>query len=662
MSIEELCHSKPLIVLDEVLEINMYYDFRTSRNFFINKVVTYRILNENGAKLLEDIVLPENPDPTLVHHNSDVKKMGYFISSLDVDNFELNVVRQDKPIKIKTTKKSIAVESYNMDFLYTFNQIHYRTEGLQTGDLVTVKYQINFPHLSNISRLSSYRIFFHDSIPKLKTKLKVSHSTAQQFELYGFNGASEIVKTSENEGRITYEWVLSNLPGVLMQEGSRPYLELPHITWVISPELNLSQGTITVGNHIGIIVGTREPLMENICTKDELGMLHSQYLLFNRKYDTLTTGINEGYERIKYIHNYIADEFRYKNDIDYYRQLDSRGERLGMFFENNELPDHSRYYLYASILSKSGLVFYASFLVDKRFGELSKSYFRPNYESDFLMSLHSRESGMNYMHPKSGEFGWYYNELPFYWENCTSHSIDFAQRTLDKSKMVMRKIIQTTTPITSPKDNRRQLYSNVQIKLEEDSAFFNSKLRLSGQFSTLCRAIYQNKQTDPTVNVLYRKPVWNIDGLSHLTCTNTLLSKEAPFKHEFSCRYSAGNILKKEGKDASLDIQSWITHILPLKKDDVRYLNFYSDFKGRDEYRYQVQFDKAITLLNDTLVEIDTNYGKYTYSVMQVKPEVIQINSVLEIHSDGVLAENYDQVLEIVKLAGSIPTIRFTVN
>ncbi|HAW53145.1 MAG TPA: hypothetical protein DCX54_12585 [Flavobacteriales bacterium] len=164
------------------------------------------------------------------------------------------------------------------------------------------------------------------------------------------------------------------------------------------------------------------------------------------------------------------------------------------------------------------------------------------------------------------------------------------------------------------------------------------------------------------MNVLYRKPVWNIDGLSHLTCTNTLLSKEAPFKHEFSCRYSAGNILKKEGKDASLDIQSWITHILPLKKDDVRYLNFYSDFKGRDEYRYQVQFDKAITLLNDTLVEIDTNYGKYTYSVMQVKPEVIQINSVLEIHSDGVLAENYDQVLEIVKLAGSIPTIRFTVN
>ena len=60
-------------------------------------------------------------------------------------------------------------------------------------------------------------------------------------------------------------------------------------------------------------------------------------------------------------------------------------DKSGQDLKNNELKDHNRFDVYAHMISSLGLDYYASYPVDKRYGEISNHYFTTIYDCDMLM-------------------------------------------------------------------------------------------------------------------------------------------------------------------------------------------------------------------------------------------------------------------------------------
>ena len=657
VSIEELIKGKPLSILDEKIEINVYGKEYFPQSFKFRREVTYKILNQRGIPLLKKQLLPGNFDPTYIPHGPRVKKLGVYYSGYDIEDFDVSIVRKGKLFKPKIKKKIVSVESFNIDYLYEYQQHVYHIDGMEVGDEVKIVYNLDIPFSENYSRFASFRIFFHDSIPKIKYELSISHHKSLDIQLFGFNGAEDRY-TVEREKIRYHIWKYTNLSGCINEERSRAYNELPYITWIINHYKYYVHNTNQLLNvpHYAVIASLRSPKLPDIIHAIEIGRTNSEFIPFYRTYDRLTKGLTPDFQRIKFLHNHIAEKFTYQNDLDYYRREDLRGDRLGEFFSNGILRDHNRYDLYYALLIKSEDQFYTSFLIDKRFGEISDEYFQPNFDSDFLLANYFGEQLLDFMYPKSGSFGWYYNELPFYWQNCLTrlvHISDYASY-----KYPVKELFRSvTTPENRPEHNRRSVTAKVRIDLDYDSIYFDTRLSLSGQYSTLCRPTYLNKTGDLSVDKRYRMPVWSVDGLQRHSSNASVLSQAPPFVSEFDCKYVVSTPLNLDGSDVTLSLISWIGHMLPTPQLHGRYLKYYPDFMGKDEYKYQIQFARPVVLKNAIVKKVDNDYGSYIGEIKQLSPNVIRVISSFQVRTTLVEAADFNQVMEIKKAVNAISEV-----
>jgi len=659
VSIQELIKGKPLIILDENLNINVYGKENLPFSFKVRRTVTYKVLEQRGIKLLNKIVLPGNLDPTYIPHGPAVKKLGVYFSGYDIEAFDVSIKRRGKVVKPRVKKKVITKESFNIDYLYEYDQHVFSIDGIEVGDEVKVDYNLDIPFRENYSRFASFRLFFHDSLPKIKYKLNISHHKSLDIQLYGYHGA-ENVSTVERDKILYYTWKYSNLSGCIKEEGSRPFRELPYITWIINHYRYFIHNSNQLQNvpHYAIIASLRSPNLFNILHALEIGSTNKNFAPFHKTYDKLTTGLSADFERVKYLHNYITENFKYQNDLEYYRRNDLRGDRLGEFFKNGILRDHNRYDLYYALLVKSNAQFYTSFLIDKRFGEISDEYFQPNFDSDFILASYFGEHEFDFIHPKSSSFGWFYNELPFYWQNCVTrlvHISDYASY-----KYPVKEIFRSVnTPKSNPEFNRRLVKSKVSVDLDLDSIYFETSIQLSGQFSTLCRPVYLNSRSDPTVDKRYRRPVWSVQGMKQHKFSSSAISKDAPFVSEFECRYVASVPFSYVNETYKLDIRSWFSHILPYTRSGNRYLNYYPDFMGKDEYYYDIQFARPVVLKNALVKNLTNNYARYYFEIKQISPNIIRVISSLDVMTEVVEASGFSLVKEISSAINSIPKVLF---
>ena len=177
-----------------------------------------------------------------------------------------------------------------------------------------------------------------------------------------------------------------------------------------------------------------------------------------------------------------------------------------MFFENKILRDLSRYDLYFAILVKTKLQFYSAFIIDKRTGEVSDQYFKPNFDNDFLLATYFGEQMFDFILPKKENFGLYYNELPFYYENNLTRLVHISDYASYKYP-IKKKFRSTTTPEQASENNIRNIEMSVDVDLDFDSLFFDGFVQLSGQYSTLTRGPYNGGERDPTLNPKYHHKI-----------------------------------------------------------------------------------------------------------------------------------------------------------
>lgn len=623
--------------------------------FSITKKIQFGVQDETGIKRISKFILPETFDPSYIAHFPKDRNYQNVYSNLKCNYFRGEIADKNGKVRKATFDKSVDELRMVMveNNLYgNFEKSIYEVRDLAVGDVATLEYNYEIRYSENLNQLASTRIFFNSEIRKENYSLRLSLPSGLNLDIVYNNDASPD-SIGDFEGTKSYYWNRSNLAGCIKEAGSRPYLSLSHVIFSIKPYDLL----YTLPNSFeekfipfySIYSYQREKEHLNIAKSVYQGVKTTSFIYIDKFVNSETQDIENdslGYLSLLKIQNTIADEFTFENDIGYFKKIDTRMPRMGEFLARKAIRDICRYDIYVALILKLDLNYFTAYLCDNRMGEISNDYFAPMYDSDYLFAVLLKNNVPQYIYPKRSDFGYYLNEVPFYFENTRARLVHLNDYNNIKEP-INEELRQIQLPPSKITDNIRKSNVLVNINLETSMATFEARVDLSGQYSTMTRGLYQFGYKNETVNELYNQKISDLNKEVRVISEETnVINKEFPFSTKVKTRYEANNLITKNGDTYSLDLKNWFNHIIYNDfETENRQQDFYTDFHGRDTYVYFLQFNKNIKLTG-TPEEIKTNneFGELILKVEQIKPDAVKISSYFASVSDKVSVDKIGDV------------------
>ncbi len=633
----EWIKNKDLVILNENTEI----EFKAKKAYYIEMIVhkdiTYQILKNSGNNKINPVILPEKPDEVYEPHNNAIRNEQRIFDQAFVINFDAGLVQEDST-ETEIEKKAEMVENRVIASDGHFGKIHtyrYTFPQFASGDIVHFRYSYSIPFVSNWQKLLSSRIFLETSIPRKKYTLTFSHHNNLVMDFKFFNGA--IPGQTEMENRKYYKWTCENQPGCLEEPGAHPYSGLPCFTFSTLPyEFLYTHFNSFIEEFIPawyFLSYDREAKIRKAYVDDYLGVQNRDNHCINRvsrRYTNMLPNDTIGLGRLRYFQRYIVDSARYDDAYELYNWFEgNRKLSPGCDLASGFIRDPNTEVIYANILPKLGCQFFTGYLDDVRSGEISEAYLAPAYDNEMLFAAVTTTDEIVLVLPKSDKRNLYCEELPFYYENVPIlllFTYDFAGYKRNFND-IFRLIL---TPASTLKDNYRKVNSMVYIDIENKKLNFNTRISLSGQYSTLTYPVYTNDSTDASVNPKYFEAIWDI---GEDTEVKTIQAKGKkcyfPFKSSAEAEYSSALPNSKNDDVITLDFGKWIKHIYYEDMDhNKRFTDFYADFTGIDLFNYMITFDKPVVMLAaPESIEIDNSFGTYKFSIKQTDKSNILLTS-----------------------------------
>lgn len=655
----EAAKTADLIILNESLKVKFSGEKAAFINIIVEKEIDYKIINEDGIKLVNPFCLPQPFDEIYLPHASGIKNVNRLFDEIEITNFDAYIVKQnDSTYKLNPQKGNIEERVVNdRNRFGTIYKYTYTFDNIEIGDILKIKYHYHLPFINNWYRLFSIRIFMHSIHPRKSFDLKWSHHKNLEVDTNFMNNATPSIELEDNY--MTYFWHFENLSGCLDEPGSHPHTELPWFSFSPKPyELLYEHYNSFQEDFIPLwyfLTLFREGKLRSAVVDNTIGAKDKDNLRFQRvadKYINMAREDTIGINRLRFFQRWVADSVKYDDAFSFYNNdEDYKRDHSGVELYGGIVREQNKEFIYASMIPKLGNDFFTAYVADKRYGSISPKYYAPMYDNDFLFAAILNNNMLAYILPKSDRNSLYCEELPFYYENIPVfllYTYDYAgyKRNFNDIARIL------TTPSSSVKDNYRKTNSLVKVDLNKNIVYFSTKISLSGQFSTLIRFIYQDRPCDSTINPLYLKKVWDIKGIK--TITNVEPGETDifyPFRTSVNADYNAKDIIETGEAEYKLIIKDWIKHIIYPDFDSThRYTDFYPDFMGTDTYAYMINFDKPIEIKSKPEnINLDNNYGSFSFSVSQPKENQVLIMSYYLIKTIKVEKDNIEEVAEIFK-------------
>ncbi|MGB1204040.1 MAG: DUF3857 domain-containing protein [Chitinophagales bacterium] len=674
------------------------------RTSMFKKNMRIKFLTEKGIQQYANITIPEpcNPQyeysdlPKKEHEN--IYRPKYF--ELNIRYLKARLIKADGKVNHVQPQDEIISEKmlYNARDRTAY-AYHFSFPKIDVGDVLEIEYLYFVPFVFDWKR-----IFFHGDMPKQESVLEITYPGSELMFVTEANGLalSDSTKNKKRPFNITKTWKQSNLKACINEPGGRPYLELPYLEYYFHNKaygvfendaiVEFSPYSWTYyGFHL---LGFRE--LNMALFTDKLSRKEAGLNLF---YDEQVKDIKEENHIVKLnkMNAHIAENFDYVMLKDHYFNTDKRLSHLHSYYREKLLKEINRYTMYEGIfnrlsddlfmevtankigrtslakmervpnsINKKRLLninkhtiyegifnrleedYFMVFISDNRLSKIDPRKCLPVLGRNTLYST-SKENKMFYVFPKNQREGHYINELPFYLENTFSlHVLQMIKSTEDLHNTRLYK-----TPNSSADDNYRLSNVKATVSLAEKKISFDAKIILSGQFSTLTRGVYKHSSIDSTINERYDHKIMQLNKHATHNEPKIKVSQIYPFKTDIRVDYTAPNIVtKKDEKTYTIDLKQWFRHIIYEKFEAKnREMAFYSDFIGRDTYRYYVEFDKPISVkaFKDLPLEIENEMGNYKFDIQQMSPTSLMIQSDLWVAKPKVEAEKTADVEQIFK-------------
>jgi len=650
--------NKDAVIISEYNMIDIIGKKMNFIYFSVTKKIEFKILSSSGIERFSKFCLPETFDPTYVAHFPAGRNYTNVYSEIKSNYFKVSIVTKDNEKKnavIKQTIENVTMVSVENDQYGNYERPVYKIENMNIGDNVTVEYNYNVPYSENFKVLTSFRIFFNNDIFKESYQLTIKKSSDLDINIQYYNNGQPDSITQPGNNTIYY-WNKSALYGCINEDGSRPYMSLPYLIFSIKPpELVYTLPFSFEEKYLPFYTLFSYPREKNhtlIVESVYRGYNSKQFNEIKEFVTTETQNISNdtlAYYKLMTLHNKISDEFTFTDDTDYFNRTDENDPKMGDDLSRKTIRDICRYDLYVALIAELDLNYFTAYLADIRSGVVNNEYFIPMYHSDYIFAVLLNNKSPQYLYPKKSRFGYYLNELPFYFENTRARLVHLNDYREPKYP-INDKLRQVLLPNSNIIDNVRKSYVMVKVNTDSLITEFKARISLSGQFSTLTRGLYLFNCRDETINSLYNKKIWELnDNIQVKHVESKINSKEFPFPAVINAEYQAKNILKKNGDTITLNLKNWFNHIIYNNFDtSKRQLDFYPDFCGTNSYTYSIEFEKNIKIISNIEdYTIKNEFGELTFSIEQVKPNTVILSSSFSTISNMIQTDKINTVKEI---------------
>ena len=195
--------------------------------------------------------------------------------------------------------------------------------------------------------------------------------------------------------------------------------------------------------------------------------------------------------------------------------------------------------------------------------------------------------------------------------------------------------------------------SHVNISLDNKNSAIQTKINLSGQYSTLTRGYYLYGDKDTTISPTYYADMFKKAGGSGYKLDSA--EKVYPFRHQFSQNTeSFKNILSTVEGDFVIDLTSLINIHYEIFDSKYSKASFRHDFTGREEYIIELDFDKLVNIdkMESYNKEISTSGFYFASSLVKIADNEYGLKVIWEVK------KNLTQQADLSTLEEAFRTIK----
>jgi hypothetical protein len=634
-------------------------------NPIIKKHVRIKFLTSKGIDKFKNVLLPESFDPANDLYNvrpqwrdSIHRPLGEFEC---IRHFAARIIKADGSVTNATVKEKTFEYLFQAE---TLNKTYYKwlfsIENLNVGDELEMDY--SYEGVYNFGY--SDRIFFHQDIPIQKLNFSFVYPEKDLYILTYHNGGSpvdSIMVTPTTPHNTVYKFYFENLKGCINETGAKPYKELPFFTFYFH---NRDFGTPDPKTKF---VKTPLPYPWSYAMLPTVNYKYEDLKLRLSRMDFTTVSLNKYHIKlqekstdtaaasiISELQHDIAENFTFKEDPEFYLGQLRNVENLGKNIESKTLQQMSRIRIYDEIMTRLDKPYYHALLTDNRLSEIDINRFEPIIGSRVAIAVPYNKYMLIY-YPKSYRYGYESNELPFYYENTfsfLSSQTENYEKKYELIPFVEFKFIKT--PSSDQTNNIRNTACKVNISLDSMKVFIQTKIHLSGQFSTLTRGFYKYGSIDTTINPLYYKTIsQTADDLLQIKTNITPVNQKYPFEVTVNEEFTSNHHLqRKNEKEFTLKLENWFNNITDDFHAENRCLEYYPDFQSQDIHRYLFHFDHAVDIINiDSLTKkLSNSFTDYNINATKPSPKDLLIECSYIVKPLSVSAINAKDVENVFNL------------
>jgi|GEM_PF-3017033 len=663
----------PCYAETEDVKIDVRGLYSTDMRIYLTQKTTVVIQSSDAEKCLSLLTLPLSLDPAARIIAPLNEKLSSDWSGIRNQKMDATLIRDYKPrpLKLNVNVRPVETGSYkygvsqivpehvfygeNDYYDYTIN------EDLMPGDTLIFEISYNVDLAENIDKLLNFRYFFHRNYPIRKASLEIDVLKSVWFECetYNFSQPDTIYTVDASK---KYFFDFSNLTGAFSEPNIYAWRELPYALIVFHPanlwytipntleEKPIPQYAIFAEYRDFSGRSIRLDISQGVNNKESIGM---RRFLEKCKKDNITR--ESTIDNVAEIHNSITESFIYSNDSAYYKNEITSGPNYGESTNAGVLREFFRYEPYKYMLEDFKLMYFFGFLSDKRSGLISKQYITPISQDDYLLLILRDSVHYDIIYPKMQKTGYYYNELPFYYEGTDIASVHYTDYFLDpkNQRALPDTLYISKTPKSGILDNTRKFTILATISTAEKKIGFKCRGALSGQFSTLCRGSYLNNEVHPFVDSAYAQRIFDIPDAALVGKPIYTPSVQKPFRFGIDCSYQTP--LKTESENIQIDLRDWFPYILPKPGAHKRTTNLYTDFLFTDIFIYQLVFDQEVVLSNvPKSFNIDNGYGKFMFSITEANNTTYTISAQLIVNHEMLRPDKIHFLNEIAAAVNEI--------
>lgn len=658
---EKLLEIKDVVILNENTKISLVAKKAFYIEVIVDKEVEYQILERTGNEKINPLILPERFDEVYRPHNSEIRDASRIFDDVRIHLIKAELVRPEgDTVEVEytsTTREHLIINNEDR-FGSVFTYI-YSFPDFEPGEIIRLRYTYSFPFKYNWEIVFSSRIFHDTNIPRKQYEFALIHDAKLEIDTFFANGA--IPEQLQENDNVIYKWGYENQPGCIDEPGSRPHVNVPWFTFTPKPyEFIYQHFNSFIEEFVPFwyfLSYEREAKIRKAFVDSHLGVKSRDNLFFERsarRFTSMAPNDTTGRTKLRYFQRYVVDSVRYDDAFALYKRLEgNRKLSPGGDLYSGLIKEPNKESIYAGMLPRLGCQFFTAYIDDVRSGYIFEDYYAPVYDNELLFAAVTEDDNIMFILPKSDERNLYCEELPFYYENAPVFLIftyDFAGYKRNFND-VFRSIV---TPGSETKDNYRKVNSMVNVNLNDDKILFNTRISLSGQYSTLTYPVYNDCPVDKTINPKYVRKIWEIAGDPQVELVQPNGKQIVfPYISSVNARYSISGIDRQNDSIVALDLNRWIKHIYyPDLNATHRYTDFFADFSGSDTFAYMLEFDSPVSLIGKPeTIHIENDFGLYKFNIEQTGERNILVSSFF-LNKQTMVSKN--EIFKVAELYSAI--------